>query len=204
MAYLSPFIVRQCCSCRSLCGDCTENTLKKNTAQCCELFRLAQHCKMECRFLKWASGQPCKKRGTISLLICWWHTCFISPQTTETSQISLVPSWPAASSIYMKLNHDSSIWPLLPGGGSGYVFSCVSSLSLHLVVMSDCLFSIHVALNSLALFQALIPLLPGSKFILSADLICDQNLRLHLTLHAPLLRWSSSLYNQICPFCWSL
>lgn len=63
MAYLSPFIVRQCCSCRSLCGDCTENTLKKNTAQCCELFRLAQHCKVECRFLKWASGQPCKKKG---------------------------------------------------------------------------------------------------------------------------------------------
>lgn len=54
----------------------------------------------------------------------------------------------------------------------------VSSLSLHLVVMSDCLFSIHVALNSLALFQALIPLLPGSKFILSADLICDQNLKI--------------------------
>lgn len=63
--------------------------------------------------------------GTISLLICWWHTCFISPLTTETSQNSLVPSWPAASSIYMKINHDSSIWPLLPGGGSGYVFSCV-------------------------------------------------------------------------------
>lgn len=55
------FIVRQCCSCWSLCGDCTENTLKKNTAQSCELFRLAQHCKVECRFLKWASGQPCKK-----------------------------------------------------------------------------------------------------------------------------------------------
>lgn len=93
------------------------------------------------------------------------------------------------------------------------IFDCASmfasplnpaSLSLHLVVMSDCLFSIHVALNSLALIQALIPLLPGSKFILSADLISDQNLRLHLTLHAPLLRWSSSLYNQICPFCWSL
>lgn len=65
------------------------------------------------------------KKGTISLLICWWHTCFISPQTTETSQNSLVPSWPAASSIYMKINHDSSIWPLLPGGGFGYVFSCV-------------------------------------------------------------------------------
>lgn len=225
--------VRQCCSWWSLCGDCTGFTLKRTQ-------RDAVGSSDGLSFARWNADSLNEqavglvKQGTIALLTCWWHTCFISPQTAETNQNSLVPSWPAASSIYMKTNHDSSVWPRLlpkrrfclclqlcqktlmqcltaprclpvhwtqPGNkvfcysvhnGSELVVSTkdlqVSSLSslelprhfyppvLHLCTWRPWVFlSVHVALNSLAPFQAWIPLLPGSKFILSADLICDQN-----------------------------
>lgn len=116
--------------------------LIENTAQCSELFRVARHRLWNARSLnRWAR---CHKYGTIVLLICWWHSCFTSPQTTEASHNSLVALWPATSSIEMKINHDwfnSSHY--LQGGR----FACVLSCVMNLDAIFDCVSMFGSLLN---------------------------------------------------------